>query len=269
MAAVASRRRLARNAAAVLALVGVGATGLVVAFRDDTATEARRDAVRGERLRAVLVVAMDDEPLAEATATLRLTNGSDRAAWFRGDECGGPGRPSVRPRGDRPASGPDVGDGTLRVRLIAAGATALGVELVAAGDAPCGPGGAPVRIEPDETLTREFRTGGTLVDRSSTQAVQAVVIEVDRRGRPLGRLRVRVPFPELPDARSLTVDQAVDAFLADPTVAEFVAAAGDVGMLTVVSREGDAWRLSLGTVGGDLSAKVRPDLTVTDVRHAS
>ena len=60
----------------------------------------------------------------------------------------------------------------------------------------------------------------------------------------------------------LTIERAVDAFLAVPTVGELVAAAGENGVLVGVTREAEIWRMSLGSAAGDLSAEVHPDLTV-------
>jgi len=266
MAAEASRRRFARRAAAVVALVAIGATGLVVAFRDDVSIAEGRDSATGERLRATLVVALEDRPLAEATATLRLTNTSDRPSWYRGNECEGPGEPSIGPEGLRPLQGTVLEDGSIRDRLIAAGEATLRVGLGRSDGELCEPGEGLVRVEAHETVSWAYRSSDIPVDRSSALVAVAVVNETNRRGRSAGRLRLMVPFPELPEARALTVDQAVDAFLADPTVADVVATAGEDGVLTVVTREGDVWRMNLGTSTGDLSGEVHTDLRITDVR---
>jgi len=66
-------------------------------------------------------------------------------------------------------------------------------------------------------------------------------------------------------AGGLTIDRAVDVFLAEPTVVELLATAGEDGVLVGVTREGPIWRMSLGSAAGDLSAEVHPDLTVREV----
>jgi hypothetical protein len=268
MAVEASTRRRVRNVAAVVALVGVAATGLVVAFRDEATTAAGRDVAEGERLRVTLVVKAEDQLLADATATVRVTNTSDRPAWYKGDECDGPGRPVVRPDGTPARQGPTLSTGSIRDRLIAAGESALSVELVPPDPGLCDPDERPVEVDPGATLTFEYRTGATPVDRSSAVAANAVVREADRRGRTIGRLRVTVPFPEVSGEGGLTIDRAVDAFLADPTVASLVAAVEGDGVLVGVTRDGGIWRMSLGSIAGDVSGEVHPDLVVRDVALA-
>jgi len=116
------RRPVPWRAVAVIALVGIAATGgLAVVFRaGDSATEAR-DSATGRRLEARLVVELDDRALAEATATLRLTNPSDQPAWYEGSECQGPGNPAIGPEGMRPEPVTALEEGSIRERLIAAG----------------------------------------------------------------------------------------------------------------------------------------------------
>ena len=265
MAAEASTRRRVRNAAAVLALLGVAATGLVVAFRDESSSAAGRDVANGDRLRVTFRVEVEDQPLAEATATVRLANSSDQPAWYRGDECDGPGLPTIGPEGDSPRQAATVGNAALRDRLIAAGEASFRVELVVAHPGLCDPDGTAVRLDPGESVTWEYRSGADAVDRSVPLVASVVVREANRRGRITGRLRAEVPFPELPGGGGLTIDRAVDAFLADPTVVELVTATGEDGILVGVTREGEFWRMSLGSDAGDLSAEVRPDLTVRNV----
>jgi hypothetical protein len=265
MAVAGSRRRLALLVVAVAAVVGIGATGLVGAFRDEASTARGRDSAIGRRLRAAFVVRVEDQPLAEATATLRLTNSSDRPAWYQGNECAGPGHPAIGPEGRHPESASILEEGPIRDRLIAAGESTRTVSLGRSDGEFCELGEGVVRVEPHETVSWEYRSVDAPVDRSSALVAVAVVPEVDRGGRSVGRLRLAVPFPELPDARGLAVDPAVDAFLADPTVADLVSTTGENGVLTAVSREGDVWRMSLGTGAGDLSGEVHPDFTVTDV----
>jgi len=265
MAAEASTRRRVRNAAAVLALVVVATTGLVVAFRDEGSTAAGRDVVDGDRLRVTLVVNVEDQPLAAANATLRVTNTSDQAAWYRGDECDGPGRPAIGPEGVPPRRSATVGTAALRDRLIAAGEASLRVDLVVADPGLCDPDVVAVRLDPGETVSWVYGSGADAVDRSSALVGTTVVREANRRGRTIGRLRATVPFVELADAGGLTIDRAVDAFLVDPTVTGLVATAGEDGVLVGVTREGDIWRMSLGSGAGDLAAEVHPDLTVRNV----
>lgn len=265
MTAAVSRRRLARNVAAVVALVAVAATGLVVAFRDEGSTAAGRDVAEGDRLRVTLVVKVEDQPLAEATATLRLTNTSDQPAWYRSDECDGPGRPAIGPEGVAPRQAGTPGNGALRDRLIAAGEASLRVELAVPDPGLCDPDVGPVDLDPGESVSWTYRSGAEAVDRSSALVAVAVVREANRQGRTVGRLRATVPFPELPGAGGLTIDRAVDVFLAEPTVVELLATAGEDGVLVGVTREGPIWRMSLGSAAGDLSAEVHPDLTVREV----
>lgn len=265
MAAEASRRRRVRNAAAVLALLAVAATGLVVAFRDEDSTAAGRDVANGDRLRVAFRVEVQDRALAEATATVRLTNRSDRPAWYRGDECDGPGRPAIEPTGAAARPRAAVGDGSLRDRLIAAGEASLRVDLVVPDPGLCDPDRVAVRLEPGESVTWAYRSGADAVDRSSAVVAAVVVREANRLGRRTDRLRAEVRFPEVPGRGGLTIGRAVDAFLADPAVVELVAAVGEEGILVGVTREGEVWRMSLGSEAGDLSAAVRPDLTVRDV----
>jgi hypothetical protein len=265
MAAEAVPRHRLRITVALFALMAVGATGLVVAFRDEGSTAAGRDVAAGEQLRVTLVVRMTDEPLATASATLRLTNTSDRPAWYRGDECDGPGRPAVGPAATGPGPGTAAGTDTLWERLVEAGERSLRVELAPSDPGRCDPDPFAARIEPGETVTREYRSGVDPVDRSSPVEATVVVRESNRRGRTTARLRPRVPFPELPGGGALTIERAVDAFLADPTVDGLVAEAGADALLVGVSRRGPVWRMSLGSGAGDLSAEVHPDLTVRDV----
>lgn len=265
MAAEASTRRRVRNVAAVLALVGVAATGLVVAFRDEVTVAAGRDVANGDRLRVTLVVTVEDQPLAEATATIRLTNSSDRTAWYRAGECDGPGLPTIGPEGVPPRQAAAIGAAPLRDRLIAAGEASQRVELNVPDPGLCDPAVMTVSLEPGQTVSWEYESGPDAVDRSSAVVAAVVVREANRRGRTTARLRAEVPFPEVPGGGGLTIDRAVDAFLADPTVVELVAAVGEDGILVGVTREGEVWRMSLGSDAGDLSAEVHPDLGVRDV----
>lgn len=265
MAAEASTRRRVRNVAAVVALVGVAATGLVVAFRDEPTAAAGRDVANGERLRVTLVVEVEDQTPAEATATLRLTNTSDRTAWYRGSECDGPGLPTIGPEGAPARQSGSIGNAALRDRLIAAGEASLRVDLAVPDPGLCDPDVVAVRLEPGETVTWAYESGADAVDRSSPLVATAVVREANRQGRTTGRLRADVPFPEMPGGSGLTIDRAADAFLADPTVVELVTAVGEDGILVGVTREGEIWRLSLGSDAGDLSAEVHADLTVRNV----
>jgi len=265
MAAEASTRRRVRNGAAVLALLAVAATGLVVAFREEQTSAAGRDVATGERLRVILVVNVEDQAIAEATATLRLTNPSDRTAWYRGSECDGPGLPTIGPEGAPTRPSGAIGNATLADRLIAAGEASLRVDLVVPDPGLCDPDPVAVRLEPGESVTWEYETGSTAVDRSSTLVAAVVVREANRRGRTTGRLRAEVPFPERQGGSGLSIDRAVDAFLAEPAVVELVAAVGEDGILVGVTREGEIWRMSLGSDAGDLSAEVHADLAVRNV----
>ncbi len=254
-----------RTVASVVALVALAATGLVVAFREEGSTAAGRDVANGERLRVTLVVKLEDEALAEATATLRLTNTSEEPAFYQGDECDGPGLPAIGPEGARPHQSGAIGAAALRDRMIAQGEASLRVELVVPDPGLCDPDAVAVRVEPGESVTWSYGAGDDAVDRSSALVATAVVREANRQGRTTGRLRATVPFAQLPDAGGLTIDRAVDAFLADPTVVVLVTAAGEDGVLVGVTREGAVWRMSLGSSEGDLSAEVHPDLTVREV----
>ena len=265
MAADASTRRRIRNVAAVVVLLGVAATGLVVAFRDEATAAAGRDVVNGDRLRVTLVVKVEDQPLAEATATLRVANTSEQPAWYRGNECDGPGLPTIGPEGARPRQSGAIGAAALRDRLIAGGEASLRVDLVVPEPGLCDPDLVAVRLDPGESASWVYGSGADAVDRSSPVVATTVVREANRQGRTTGRLRATVPFPELAGAGGLTIDRAVDAFLADPTAVELVTAVGEDGVLVGVTREGAVWRMSLGSSEGDLSAVVHPDLTVREV----
>ncbi|HEY8059282.1 MAG TPA: hypothetical protein VID94_11045 [Acidimicrobiales bacterium] len=260
------RRPVSWRVAAVVALLGIAATGgLAVVFRNSGSTTEGQDSATGRRLEARLVVELDDRALAEATATLRLTNTSDQPAWYRGNECEGPGDPAIGPEGMRPPPVNALEEGSIRDRLIAAGEATRRVSFGRADGTFCEASEGLVEVGPNETFSWEYRTFDVPVDRSSTVAAVVVIGEVTRTGRSVDRLRLVVPFSALTDAGGPTVDQAVDAFLADPTVAGMVASSGDDGVLTVVSREGRGWRMSLGSSAGDLSGEVQPDLLVTNV----
>lgn len=260
------RRPVPWRAVAVVALVGIAATGgLAVAFGGGGSTTEAGDSATGRRLEARLVVELDDRPLAEATATLRLTNTSDQPAWYEGSECQGPGDPAIGPEGMRPQPVTVLEEGSIRERLIAAGEATRRVSFGRADGSFCETSDGLVEVGPQETVSWDYRTVDLPVDRSSEVVAVFVIQEATRTGRPVDRLRLVVPFPALGDADGPTVNQAVDAFLADPTVADMVAASGDDGVLTVVSREGAGWRMSLGSSGGDLSGEVQPDLLVTNV----
>ncbi|MET0739405.1 MAG: hypothetical protein ABW035_14095 [Acidimicrobiales bacterium] len=260
------RRPFPWRVAAVVALAGIVATGgFVVTFRDGASTTEGHDSATGRRLEARLVVELDDRALAEATATLRLTNTSDQPAWYRGNECQGPGNPAIGPEGMRPQPVTALEEGSIRERLIAAGEATRRVSFGRADGTFCEPGDSLVEVGPNETVSWDYRTYDLPVDRSTAVAAVVVIGEATRTGRPVDRLRLVVPFSALSDAGGPTVDQAVDAFLADPTVADMVASSGDDGMLTVVSREGQVWRMTLGSSAGDLSGEVQPDLLVTNV----
>jgi hypothetical protein len=265
VAAEARLRRPALVAGALLALAAVVLTAMVVSSGEQVDWDQGRDRQDGARLRAVLVVRAEHALTAEVTATVRLTNAGDRPAWFRGSPCAGPGAPVARPEGASPGTpGPDAG-AAVRERLIRAGEATAVVTLVPADDEPCDPGERRVRVDPGATLSWTHRSPGPVVDRSSAARATLVVQELDRAGRPAGRLRLVVPLAELPGSVGATIDQVVDAFLAEPRVVELLDVAGD-DVLTVVRREGASWRLSLGSASGDVSAEVGPDLSVTDVR---
>jgi hypothetical protein len=122
----------------------------------------------------------------------------------------------------------------------------------------------PVRLAPQADLTVDF-TAADGVDRSTPLEAVATIREVTRTGRALGRLRLVIPIEGRGDEPGATVDQAVDTFLADPEVADFVRAAGDESMLTQVSPEEGGWRIGLSSSRGDLSAVVLDGVRVTDL----
>jgi hypothetical protein len=261
MAADAARSRLL-VVGLVLAIGGVAATGLMVAFRNDTAAIEGRDSARGERLKATLVLEVEDEAVADATATLTLTNTTDETAWFAPAECSVPSEPWIAPEGAR-APGAVETHAPLRERLITAGATARSVTLYPDDD-ECEPPDGPVELAAHETLTVAYVAEDHL-DRSSPLRAVAAITEVTRSGRSISRLRLVIPIENDPDAHGATIDQAVDAFLADPQVADFVAASGNSGMLTTVTLEEDGWRIGLSSSIGDLSAEVLDGIAVTSV----
>jgi len=261
MAAEAARSRLL-VVALLLAVVGVAATGLAVAFHHDPTALEVRDTARGERLRATFTVRVEDEAVAEATATLRLTNGADRPAYYVATPCSGPTEPWIAPEGARPQGGLDP-DQPLRERLLASAATARAVTLYPDGEIDCDADG-PVEVAPGATLVVDFTGAGT-VDRTTPLEVVASIREVTRTGRALARLRLAVPVEAVDGEEAPTVDQAVDAFLADPEVADFVRAAGEDSMLTQVTREEGGWRIGLSASSGDLSAVILDGVRVTEV----
>ena len=262
MAAEAARSRLL-VVGLVLAIAAVAATGLMVAFGHDTPPIEGRDSARGQRLKATFVVEVDDEAVADATATLRLTNTSEETAWFAPVECSVPAEPWIAPEGAR---APDAVEthAPLRERLITAGATARSVTLYPDGDAGCAPPSGPVELAAGETLTIAY-VGEDRLDRSSPLRAVATINEVTRSGRSIERLRLVIPIEADPNADGATIDQAVDSFLADPQVADFVAASGNAGMLTTVTLEEEGWRISLSSSIGDLSAEVLDGVAVTSV----
>lgn len=269
MAAEAARRP-ALLAAGCLALVALAATGLVVTFRDGTATVEARDEATGERLEASLAVELEDQPVAAATVTLRLTNPTNRPAYFRGNDCAGPGNPAIGPRSSSAAAqsagdAAPISDQTLRERLIANGERDRLVTLDRAGGELCDTGAGVVTVEPGETLAFEYATGSTLVDRAERVRATARVIETTRRGREIGRIRLAMAFDAHPDAGG-TVDQAVDAFLVHPEVADVLATADDQSWLTQVHREPDGWRIAITGDAGFVRARVLDAaLAVVDV----
>ena len=265
MAAEASRRALL--ALGAVALVAVAATGLVVASRGGAEPVQGRDRGVGERLEARLLVRVDDDPVAEATATLTITNPTRRAAWYRGNPCSGPGVPVLRPAGaGAAAQAGSAGGQDLRADLIASGEEGRTIPLRSDTEEVCTPEVGPVEVAPGASVRLVYDTAGLTVDRSAPVQVTARVVEVTRTNRAIGRVRLAVPFEAHADAVGTTVDQAVDAFLADPEVAGFIAA-GDGDFLTQVHREDDGWRFGLSGDAGQLSAEVRAGtLAVTDVQ---
>ncbi len=246
---------------AIVALVVVAAAGLVVSFGGGPGTVKGEDTARGERLEATFVVQLEDRPVSDAAATLELTNTSERPAWYENIECSGPSEPWIGPAGARGQGGVAT-EGPLRDRLIAAGVASRVVALYPTGDQGCDPGGGAVEVGPGETVTFEYRSGTDPVDRSSELRAVASVSEVDRRGRSLGRLRLVVALEADSDAPGTTVDQVVDAFLADPSVTAFVVETGEDGLLAHVAPDESGWRISVSTSDGHLAAEVHPDLTV-------
>jgi hypothetical protein len=261
MAAEATRRRLL-VAALVLAVVGVAATGLLVAFRGEPATVDGRDTARGERLRATFAVHVDDDRVAGATATLKLRNPSRQPAYYAAIPCSGPTEPWAAPPGARPQGGLDARL-PLRDRLLAAAGTAQSVTLYPDGEIDCDAEG-PVELAPGASLTVDF-TAADVLDRSTPLRVVAKVHEVTPEGREIALLRLIVPLDAAGGEAGATIDQAVDSFLHDPEVSAFVAAAGDESMLTQVNREDRGWRIGLSSSAGDLSAVVVDGVRVTEV----
>ncbi|HET9770865.1 MAG TPA: hypothetical protein VFS16_08250, partial [Acidimicrobiia bacterium] len=205
---------------------------------------------------------VDDEAVADATATLRLTNTSDRPAYYAARPCSGPTEPWIAPQGARPDGGLDP-DQPLRERLLASAATARAVTMYPDGELDCDADG-PVEVAPRENLTIDFTAAGT-VDRATALQAVATIREVTRTGRALARVRLVVPVAAEGDDPGASVDRAVDAFLADPQVADFVDAAGGESMLTQVAREDGGWRIGLSASDGDLSAVIADDGRVVEV----
>jgi hypothetical protein len=250
----------------LLAVVAVAATGLAVAFRHPAGTIDGRDTARGERLRATFVLHVEDEEVAGATATLRLTNASDRAAYYVATPCSGPTEPWIAPEGARPEGGLDP-DQPLRERLLASAAAARAVTLYPDGEVDCDADG-PVEVAPHADLSIDFTAAGT-IDRSTPLQAVATIREVTRTGRGLGRLRLVIPIAAEGDEPGATVDQAVDTFLNDPEVDAFVDATGAESMLTQVTREDGGWRIGLSSSVGDISAVVLDGVRVTEVTSST
>jgi hypothetical protein len=153
-------------------------------------------------------------------------------------------------------------DGLLRDRLIAAGSASRIVSLYPSTGSGCDDDEAVIAVGPHETVTFDYRTNIDRVDRSSALRAVASVTEVTRRGRELGRLRLVVPLEAAAGADGPTIDQAVDAFLAEPDVIEFLAGADDQGVLAHVAPEDAGWRISVSASSGHLAAEVSRDLLV-------
>jgi len=246
-------------AGVVVGLAAIAATAFVV-FRGGPGTIEAEARGEGERLQASLVVRLRDEAVSDAAAVLEVTNPSDRPAYYAGSECSGPTEPWIGPEGARGQSGV-VTRGTIRERLIAAGAAARVVPLYPTTDPSCDATDGVITVGPHETVTFEYRSSIDPVDRSSELRAVAAITEVSRRGRELGRFRLVVPLQAAGDDERATVDQAVDAFLADPTVQDFLAEADD-DVLTHVAAEEDGWRISVSAGAGDIAADVGSDLLV-------
>jgi hypothetical protein len=255
-------RRKLPVAVAITGLVVVAGSGLFVAFRPGPGTIQEEASVQGERLSATLVVRLQDEAVTDADATVVVTNDSDRPAYYSGSECSGPGQPWIGPEGARAAQAGEVAtNGLLRDRLIAAGSASRIVSLYPSSDPACDADEGVVAVAPHESVTFEYHSNNDPVDRSSELRGVAALTEVTRRGRELGRLRLIVPLAAADGADRATVDQAVDAFLADAQVIEFLADAED-GVLAHVAPEDDGWRISVSASSGHLAADVGADLFV-------
>ncbi|HYF44915.1 MAG TPA: hypothetical protein VD926_01815 [Acidimicrobiales bacterium] len=252
------RRRLV-VAGLVVGVAAIAATAFVV-LRGGPGTIEAEDRAEGERLQATLVVRLQDEAVSDAAAVVEVTNPSDRPAYYAGSECSGPTEPWIGPEGARGPAGVTV-RGTIRERLIAAGAASRVVPLYPTTDPSCDATDRVIAVDPHETVTFEYRSSTDPVDRSSSLRAVAAITEVTRRGRELGRLRLVAPLETVGDDRRATVDQAVDAFLADAAVQAFLADADD-DVLTHVAAEEDGWRISISAGADDIAADVGTDLLV-------
>ena len=254
-------RRRVPVALLIVGLVVIAGSALFVAFRPGPEIIEADDAAEGERLQATLVVRLGDEAVTDAAATIEVTNGTDRPAYYEGSECSGPSQPWIGPEGAAAGSGGAVRDLPLRERLIAAGSASRVITLYPSTDPDCDASDGVVAVDPHETVSFEYRSSIDPVDRSSALRAVAAITEVTRRGRELGRLRLVVPLEPVDGGRHMSVDQAVDVFLSDPEVVEFLADRDD-GLLAHVAPEEDGWRISVSTDGGHLAADVGPDLQV-------
>ena len=158
--------RRAPAALAVLAAVGLVVTALVVRYGSDV-DEGRDDAV-GERLEATLVARVRHRPVADATATLTITNTSTEPAWFLGGDCAGPPEPQIVPGGDPPPSGPPSGSRRELLRAeVEESRTVLllrGQERYDHCDVPYDL--VPVRLDPGVSRVVDYEVFQNLVDRA-------------------------------------------------------------------------------------------------------
>jgi hypothetical protein len=251
-------------AVAVLAVVGLAVTGLVVRYRSDV--DEGRDDAHGDRLEATLVARVQHRSVAEATATLTITNTSTEPTWFLGGECAGPPEPQIVPAGDPPPNRPLV---TSRRELLMAevedGRTVRLVRERERDDHCVAPLElVPVRLDAGTSSVVDYRSFDNLVDRARSVRTVALITETSSSGEPVADLRLDVPFDTISGAQQVPTEDVVDAFLEDPRVGEVGDRWVEIGPW--VARRPGGWRFTVLLGYEQLRAFVRSDtLEVVDV----
>jgi hypothetical protein len=246
--------------AVVTAAAGLGVLAIDRASTDEpVAIDEQQVDADGERLEAVFVVGIEHRPASAAYATLTITNRSARPAWYLASSCSGPALPEITPTGDQPRAS------AWREDLAEHGRTViLGREDGSRDSCDLLPELRPVRLDAGVSKTFRYASEVSLVDRSTDVHGVVVVTESTEDGDPVVDLRLDVPFGRLPGTRHVPVEAAVDAFLAEPEVADFVAEFGG-GSYPSAVREEDGWRFTVTGSQELLVGHVSADSLAVDV----